>query len=320
MQAKILIDKMQVGLVFESYKDDEYQQIMDLHHSVIAGDFGPGGKVWVPKPGVSLTNVHQPFPNDAYLHILYGLLHKKFRAWFEFNPGKGNLADVEGLLKVVLHYGHGSLVQRASITKCEIAIDVDDVCFDDYFFLEPAFLSHYDIYQSSGTQYLGFRHGARSFTCYDKRKELSDMHGIDLGYDRLRIEAKLRPKGVPLAALVELANPFAALLVIDRQLLAATQSAALHPLQLADSSHSSVQDAYRALAKQQRALVRQEVSHVQPTWWQPHALWQGYPEAHQWLDTWAASEDAMLAAINCTGGFASPSEGSVATLQSTVLI
>ncbi len=290
MNVRLLMDKVKVRIEFRLAigLDDEYRQMHEFKSSVCDGEFIPKGKVWTCSRA-ALTSINQPLNDETNLFIKYGYSHGRHFAWFEFNPSKCDgdaFAKIKGYLNLLLEDGCWSLIVRGVVTYSELAIDINDAKFSDYLFIDTSLRSGSNAYESIGTAYLGSKLGGRSFTCYDKRKEMLNKGAPDLGQDRLRIEAKLRgASACDFAELFERECPFSTLLVLDAKELALSTD----PIIVSFRSHlasstDSVQKIYSSQLKSVRAKLRDSFKGVTAKWWQPNLIWEHYPLSLNWID------------------------------------
>jgi hypothetical protein len=274
-----------------SYSDSlhghaEYQQIHEWKGSVTQGDFDTKGKVWKPSKLASLTNINLHLPEGGSLTVMYGQAGGKQCAWFQINPRKlspSDLATLRGHLTILLDDGFGTLMQSGMVSYAEIAIDVHGASFADYLYVDKFMRTGNGGYEKLGTAYLGSLKSDRRFTCYDKSSE-QEGKGI-YAEPTLRLEAKLSgTKQFPLNDVLNLASPFASLLVIDRQALAVSK----HPLarkfcKAVQHAGVSPQKIYYQLPNPQRQVLYKVLSELQPDWWKPPIIWTGFADSLGWL-------------------------------------
>lgn len=294
MNINLVMDKLKVRIQLKTNVklDAEYQQIHAFKWSVIDGEFNekhlPKGKVW-PCKIAPITNICQPLNGNAKFLIKYGCCRGRQCVWFEFNPSKCDddaFAKLKSYFSLLLENGFRSLVMRGVVTYSELAIDVDNVKFSDYIFIDTALRSGSNVYESLGTAYIGSKLGGRSFTCYDKRKEMLNNKMPDLGHDRLRIEAKLR--GTSNCDFDEVLNrvcPFFTLLVLDaKELELSTDPAIVSFRSQLDCSKDSAQAVYSSQLKPVRTKLREAFQGVAAPWWQPSIIWERYPLSLNWIE------------------------------------
>lgn len=281
---RIRVDKMQVRMDFKSAKDPEYIQIQEWARSVFDNEFGNKHGVWS-KPGTSLTKVSQALDEGGTLYVMYGKLKGEFRGWFEFNPGKVSMAELEGRLSIILDRGFYSLLERGIVSYCEFAVDILHAKFDDYLFLSRTH-HNYDLgWIDKGTLYIGSReHGELSFIVYDKQKQLSDVEGEEVGHPWLRIEARLRgDRRFPFMDILTLPDPFANLLVLRRScVVQAIEDGLLDDIFSIKGAPHEVQYQLACLAGPTRKAVADRLSEYQPSWWHP-GLWKRLEDSLHWL-------------------------------------
>ncbi len=128
-------------------------------------------------------------------------------------------ADFLGLLECMFPFGPKQIWETFKISALEVAVDVK-VPFDELVCIVPKVTIVDPGYLELGTLYLGHEFGRRSYSIYDKRRQLANKEKIDLGYDLTRIEVTLRQTGKTLGQLTEFSsNPFGNLLAIRKETL-----------------------------------------------------------------------------------------------------
>lgn len=110
----------------------------------------------------------------ATLTIGYGYTRRSTTITFRFNPDKLDAEGVGALrdnLQRCLVYGPTSLIAHGHIVKCELAADIPDVAFRDYYFVDSRLRVSNPHYIARGTAYFGARRGRTQVSCYDKASE-----------------------------------------------------------------------------------------------------------------------------------------------------
>lgn len=127
-------------------------------------------------------------------------------------------ADFLAQLEMMFPFGPQEVWKDFRLAKLEVAMDVK-VPFDDLVCLVPKISAFNLNYLSKGTLYLGQRYGHRSYCIYDKRKQLADKSGVELGHNVTRIEVRLRSTGKTLGQLAEFGAPFGNLMALRKSAL-----------------------------------------------------------------------------------------------------
>lgn len=127
-------------------------------------------------------------------------------------------ADFLALLETMFPFGPPQVWKSFRLAKLEIAMDVK-MPLGDLVCVVPKVSAVDSSYLHEGTLYLGQRYGHRSYCIYDKRKQLADKSGIELGHNVTRIEVRLRSTGKTLGQLGEFAPPFGNLIVLRKSAL-----------------------------------------------------------------------------------------------------
>lgn len=277
-QISLNVDKIQVAIYYEHIMD-EYMQLPAYKYSVINGDFSRKGKVHTPHPSSSFTALNQPLLGGGSLFIRYGYSHKIFKAFYEFNPNLVDMYELSGHFDLLLNFGYQSLKRRGVVTYCEFAVDVKDVLFQDYLYLDSKLRWGTSVFRNMGSDYIGSERSSRRVIAYDKSKERLDRKKAVLPYDLLRIEAQLRDKKrFPLQDIAAVDSPFDTFYVIDRTAFESSTLPALLALreQLA-YNNGCLQLAFASLSSELKKQARSELSSMQPNWWQPTDIWATLP-------------------------------------------
>jgi hypothetical protein len=279
VKMRVSVDKIKITTYFKG-ATQEYLQFIAHKWSVLHKDFGSGGVVHKSHPLSSLTTHHQKLSAGGTLLVRHGRSHGKHFGTVEFNPGKCSMSELCGHFDLLFNNGYASLLERGIVTYCEFAIDVDHVLFGDYMYLDRRLATGFSGYNALGTEYLGSSRSPRHLIAYDKRKQLLDKSKVDLGYNKLRIEAKVSGANrFPFNELSCVENPFASLLVLRRDKFQKCNADLIkqlrHSMEVFDDS---LQRAYASLAPKQKGQVATLLEPMMPCWWQPKSIW---PKLHQ---------------------------------------
>ena len=284
-EVRVLVDRMHVGMVFEDKDDANLVATREWVRSVFHKDFDKPGKVWSSSKGYSLTNASQPL-SYGDLFVRYGYHTKKLRAWYQFNPDKVDLVELGVHFNLMLSNGFKTLYSTGIATKTEIAIDIDGASYKNYCFIDTVLRTSDCRFQTAGTLYVGSEFGNRSVICYDKRKEMLETTGEDIGHERLRIETQLRGANkFPLSAIAGVENPFRPIVMIDRKKLASSPMSAAAVFRKRLQICQDAQAAFSTLSKSERTATRIALLQLQPSYWNPDKIWKEFPESLHWVDT-----------------------------------
>jgi hypothetical protein len=194
------------------------------------------------------------------------------------------MSELCGHFDLLFDNGYASLCERGVVTYCEFALDVEHVSFNDYLYMDRRLATGFSGYNPLGTEYIGSSRSPRHFIAYDKRKQLLDKSKVELGHNRLRIEAKL--SGVnrfPFKDLGCVDNPFASLIVIRRDKFQECNADLIKHLRHSmDVFDGSLQMAYASLAPKQKLLVVTLLESLVPCWWQPKSIWPQLQQSLEW--------------------------------------
>jgi hypothetical protein len=224
----------------------------------------------------------------------------------EWNPAKVSAEIVSLFVFNEMLELDFSLIESGTVTRIDLAIDVDNAQIDDILFFAPKFQLFENRYKSGLTRYIGGRWGQRYFCCYDKRAEIIDhnkrvhaLHKIDVpNHPRMRIEARLRPK-ILWNNLVHTTNPFETLKVrqFSADASAGDSANAYFPLFLAHARYVGLNAALAKLPKRHKKRMRDEVLETQDEcgWWQPKKLWNGFYDQYENIDSFVRAVDCNQA-------------------------
>lgn len=282
---RVGIDKIKIRVDFTSSRAPEYIQIQEWARSVRDNEFGNKHFVWS-KPGRSQTYVSQVLDGGGTLFILFGRHRGEFRAWFEFNPNKVVIAELEGRLCTMLEKGLHSLVERGVVTYCEFAIDVPNAQIEDYVFLSRTHRQQDLGWIGNGSIYIGSRrHGELYFNIYDKQKQLREVEEKVVDDPLLRIEARISGKRrFPLHDILALPSPFSNLLVMrcsDVEHFIADGLLGDH-LCVPGTPHE-IQYQLSSLTGPHRKPITDRLSEIEVGWWSPDLLWDRLWASLGWL-------------------------------------
>lgn len=288
LEASLKVDKVCIRYRYDSSPGvpAEYDQLFQFKCSVMDGSFGSHGKVWCSKQA-PMTSMHLPLGNGGGLLVKYGFVHQKHWSWIEFNPAKlseSDLCDIAGCLTMLFTDGFWTLLEKGSLARIDLALDLHDAEFGDYVFLDKRLRAACHKYDDLGSTYLGSVHGKKSTIVYDKAKEQLDKTGIVHSQPWLRVESRLYdPTKLKLGDIGNLDNPFITLLVVDRQALYASECNAVKSIQIALKQGVPLDQAYRQLPLPARHKAWEVLNSLRPEWWNPDAVWEGYQAKLDWI-------------------------------------
>ncbi len=282
---RVGIDKIQIRIDFSSCNAPEYLQVQQWARSVRHMEFGRKGRVWT-KPGRSQTNVNQRLNGGGNLFVLFGKHRGEFRAWFGFNPNKVVMWELEGHLNMMLEKGILTLIERGIVTHCEFAIDVPNEQMDHLVFLSRTHRQQDLTWLDRGGLYVGSRHhGELYFHIYDKRKELREVKGEEVGHPLLRIEARISGnRRFHFRELLELASPFTCLLVIEvGRVIQLHNEELLGDVLSIQGQPCEIQYQLGSLTGSRKKWVLERLSNYEVAWWKPGMLWKRLEESLAWM-------------------------------------
>lgn len=287
-RAEIGVDRLRLGLRFQNPSDPSYTGVREWVDSVHKGDFGPGNTFFCIK-GSKMPCGKQLLPGGGYLRVTYGRRKGCCVAYVQFNPRKCEADELNAHLNLMLEGGLHTLLEAAKAVEFEIAADFMPERYADFDYLREGARVSRASFQSKGTQYLGARMASNATKIYSKRKEMMDTQGIDIGEERLRVEATLRNScAVPFSAVASIKNPFDRIIVVDKAKLEASHTPTLVTLRHAAMGMTCLHEAYCGMSKAARKKVRADLSKVAPPWWQPEEIWKSFPDSLKWTQEFLA--------------------------------
>ncbi|MFP7722323.1 replication initiation factor domain-containing protein [Lysobacter sp. A3-1-A15] len=228
----------------------------------------------------------QGLDGGGTLFILFGRHRGEFRAWFEFNPNKVVIAELEGRLCTMLENGMYSLVERGIVTYSEFAIDVPNAQIEDYVFLSRSHRQQDLGWINNGGIYIGSRrHGELHFHIYDKQRQLREAENTVVENSWLRVEARISGKRrFPLRSVLQLPSPFLNLLVLRRSCVEQViADGLLGNIISAQGMPHEIQCQMSCLNGQQKKSVLHRLSEFEVDWWGPDLLWGRLEASLGWL-------------------------------------
>ena len=287
VETDLVIDKVCIRYRYDGSPAcvDEYNQLHSFKYSALDGSLGKKGKVWSSKS--TQTSVNIPLGHKSGLLVKYGYAQKRHWSWIQFNPAKLNeedLAFVSVCLSLLFTDGMSTLIQRGQLSRLDVAVDAQHAGWNQCLFLDSRLRSSCHSYAPAGSLYLGAKHGKKRFNVYDKAKEQFDKTGVVHGNDWLRIESRLcDPNRWDFADIDKVSNPFLSLLVIDRPTLMTATNPHLQILQAACDADIPIDQAFWQLPASARKEVWKALQACKADWWDPPALWMGYPAKLDWI-------------------------------------
>lgn len=281
----VTIDKLCVRYDYNKFPDSgaEYHQIWELIDSIKKKEVK--GSQWSHKKH-SLTTIHLPLSNGS-LVIRHGHSQKSFRTWITFNPGKmsdQSFFELSGHLDMLFHKGWKSLLERASLNRFDVAVDVAEASYCDYLYVDRKLRTGVGKFIEEGTTYVGSERSTREICAYDKRKELLEKQKIDLGHELLRIEGRVcYPSKYRLDDIGEIKNPFSSLIVVDRLQASKMSNALVKAFLKRVDAGIPANQAYWENPLPKRKILDGQLGIVRPTWWLPDEIWSQYPSSLGWL-------------------------------------
>lgn len=225
------------------------------------------------------SQVRVYFEDDNYLFVQASTNHGNLYVAVEFNASNLTNEKWERLqleLESFLPDGYFTLFYEGKVSFIEIAVDVKHVKFEETKLIDYKLRTLNELYKEDGTLYLGNENGARSFTVYDKAKQLEDVKGIILDHALLRIEARVRPESLSPQNLQNLENPFTSLFVFNEQSANAAPNKGKVWTHLKNGIFNlgiEPQQAYLSLPKGSRLAVHSPLFYSKLDWWDANYVW-----------------------------------------------
>jgi hypothetical protein len=229
----------------------------------------------------------------------------------EWNPSKVSAEDVAYIVFGDILDTDIASVYDGTVTRIDLAVDVDNVLIDDFRFYAPKFQLYENRFKSGLTRYIGGRSGNKYYCCYDKRAQIIEhntkvhpYHQSEVpDHPRMRVEAVIRPK-LWWPECREMANPFTTLQLRrfrrpvtgdeewDTELTMLLRLARYEGLNAALAIYKG--------SKKQRMLKKVLQSQIACDWWEPSILWQGYEKQFLEIDNFInPSINNLSVAVNC---------------------
>ncbi len=212
----------------------------------------------------------------------------------EYNPnaiGPDGVQKISNLFEELYYFlnVHGELPdfwERFTVTRIDIAIDVDYVSIEDLVFFN-ARSQKWEIYFTEKlegktyieTQYLGGIKGLKRFCVYNKKEELRKNKKVHLSHERTRIECRLKPSK-SFNKIIELKNPFLSMKIFDARELQEGNKKNWRWIQFLDSVRMrGPRGALNLIPKKTRAEYLKKLEKTAGTlWWRPEEAWESFPE------------------------------------------
>lgn len=290
VETDLIIDKVCIRYRYDAPEcAAEYQQLQAFKYSALDGSLGKPGKVWTSK--AALTAINIPLGQKSGLLVKYGYAQKRHWSWIQFNPSKlsgEELAFVSACLSMLFAHGATTLLAKGRLARLDVAIDAQYAQWAQVLILDARLRSSCHAYTHNGSTYLGAKHGKKVINAYDKAKEQFDKTGLVHSNPWLRIESRLRdPNRWAFGEIDTVDNPFLSLLVLDREAVLAAGDPALQGLQAAIHAGVPIDQVFWQLPPPIRKDVWTALQACQAHWWDPQALWTGYPAKLDWIHTLA---------------------------------
>ena len=224
----------------------------------------------------------------------------------EWNPAKIATDDIAYIVFEDMLELDFSFLGSGTVTRIDLAIDIDNVQIDDIVFHVPKFQLFENRYKSGLTRYIGGRASGRYFCCYDKRAEIIEhnmkvnpLHRVDVPeHPLMRIETRLRPKiSWPNVANIE--NPFLPMQL--RHFLPPSEESdstdGYFRLLLGYALCAGLGAALAKLGKREKARMLKRVLATQEAceWWRPNELWDGFLIQYGEINSFVSAVDCKQA-------------------------
>jgi len=211
--------------------------------------------------------------------------HKAGKMRLEFVPvdlGWKGLVELHGVLLTIIDGGWNHVVQHGRITRLDVAVDFPDVLIDDFQFL-PLQGATTKEWRVDG-KLTGYTHGkpkGNHTAIYDRKVKRIAQNKPWKGKEGMRVERRI--KAPPIEKLTELAklpNPFSAMCLTSMPKAPPAESKTM--LYVWDLFKQAVQvqgltAALALLPQERRTLYRKHLADHKQPWWNPDAIWQGWP-------------------------------------------
>jgi hypothetical protein len=174
----------------------------------------------------------------------------------------------------------GRIFADAKVTRIDVAADIRGVKLDD---LEVADRrAHWSqlVFDDHGerlTYYFG-KSGAKSQAkAYNKRREIKQKTGTDIGFELTRFETTCRSNHRPFKGLADLDNPLSRFRIADLTKIGWSQFGWLGSLIQDSFRKRGCHGTLKLLPPIQRSKVRAALESPTPAWWDPALLWSSWP-------------------------------------------
>lgn len=232
--------------------------------------------------------------------VIYGIRRKPNKdgglsVRIEFNPAKlssGSINIIESDILELLGFADGfsSLLQGATVTHLDVAVDLFGISLADLFFVGRGATGSVlrgvrttgkqeSIWSNEhGLETVYFRSGARSpsllLRAYNKKLEQLQRHGIQplSAAPHTRVEVAMNRRGVLLNALPSLRSPFSALGLSDVSISEPISA-------FADSVRTRGLDAARSRHPVESFQVWRLQTSLNSPWWDPINQWKSWPQS-----------------------------------------
>ena len=205
----------------------------------------------------------------------------------EWNPAKIATDDIAYIVFEDMLELDFSFLGSGTVTRIDLAIDIDNVQIDDILFHVPKFQLFENRYKSGLTRYIGGRASGRYFCCYDKRAEIIEhnmkvnpLHRVDVPeHPLMRIETRLRPK-ILWPNLINIENPFQPMELrrFSSCMPSLNASDDCLWLVLAYAHYAGLNAALAGFEKRAKTRMLSRILETQEAcgWWRPGKLWNGF--------------------------------------------
>lgn len=281
----VTIDKLCIRYDYNKFKDSatEYHQMWELIDSINKKEVK--GSQWTHKKH-SFTTIHLPL-SEGSLVIRHGHSQKSFRTWITFNPSKmsdQSFFELSCHLGMLFHHGWKSLLDRASLNRLDVAVDVAEASYFDYLYVDRKLRTGAGKFIKDGTTYVGSERSTREICAYDKRKEVLDKQKIDLEHELLRVEGRIcYPSKYGLDDIGKIKNPFDSLIVVDRLQASKMNNSLVKAFLTRVDAGVPANQAYWENPLFKRKILDDQLGKARPDWWLPDEIWNQYPSSLGWM-------------------------------------
>ena len=250
--------------------------------------FSKDGDFFAPvinKKGGYKTQIKMQIPGTPELIVLLQVnpyVHSRPFLRAELNTdklGSDGLAYVKSQLDYLLPFGYAQLLNNGKITRADFAIDIYGVHIEEIVTKPHRLRSHRSIVGQDSvleTVYFGSPRG-NQLVVYDKVKQLKSVNLEPEHEVMTRIEARRKPN-LPFLSLPDMPNPFAKTEILDLSVINSLDPAYVLQLFRDSCRVRGLKAALKILPSPVRSKFLKTLNGTGYQWWNPDAIWEGWPE------------------------------------------